>query len=316
MSLTELDESTIIQEANRRWGLQPKKTGREYHSPCPFCRAGKDRFIIWPNGGYWCRVCNETGFVIDRRRDKFKDPTDWAANKAAFLEELQKQEDQKQKKLTDWQAGFNAGYIQGWHDAMSADQRKYWKKEGIPDWAIDYYNLGFIGDKRFRGEGEDSFFTSPAYTIPIRSPKDWRIVNIQYRILNVPDDSGKYRQEDGIPQASFFARPAVTEGDAIVLEGSKKAIVVYEKTGKRFQVVGMPGMTPHSRIFKQLMSFERIYLALDPGEGYSKAVERAAREMHPRVRVMDLPAKPDDCFVRYGLDMSCWQAYMDQARRV
>ena len=50
-------------------GLEPKKTsyhgGGEYHSACPNCRNGKDRFAIWPkepskscNGRYWCRVCD------------------------------------------------------------------------------------------------------------------------------------------------------------------------------------------------------------------------------------------------------------------
>lgn len=316
MPFSDLDESTVISGAYMRWGITPKRTGKEYHSPCPFCRTGKDRFVIWPNGGYWCRVCNETGFVIDRRRDKILDPIERLKLSNEFAASLADREAEKQAKLLVWQNGPEAARITGWHDAMTEDQRAYWCKEGIPDWAIEYYSLGFLTHKRFMGEGEGAFFTSPAYTIPIRSPLDWKFVNVQYRLLKIPDDSGKYRQEDGIPQASFFTRPSITSGEAIVLEGSKKAIVVFERTGKKHQVVGMPGMTPHSRIFKQLLGFEKIYLALDPGSGYSKAIERAARELHPRVRVMDLPCKPDDAFVKYGLDTSCWNAYMEQARRV
>ena len=45
----------------------------EYASPCPFCRAGDDRFRVWPERGrYWCRVCNKCGDDIQFVRD-YKD---------------------------------------------------------------------------------------------------------------------------------------------------------------------------------------------------------------------------------------------------
>lgn len=52
-------------------GLQPTRKGYsndgEFASPCPFCKEGEDRFILWPNhpggvaGRFWCRQCNESG---------------------------------------------------------------------------------------------------------------------------------------------------------------------------------------------------------------------------------------------------------------
>ncbi|OGN56176.1 MAG: hypothetical protein A3D96_01825 [Chlamydiae bacterium RIFCSPHIGHO2_12_FULL_44_59] len=56
-------------------GLHPKRTsshgGGEYHSACPNCNDGKDRFTIWPNetsknctGRYWCRQCEIKGDSI------------------------------------------------------------------------------------------------------------------------------------------------------------------------------------------------------------------------------------------------------------
>src|SRR5690242_16295494 len=54
--------------------LIPKRTsttnGGEYHSACPRCQAGEDRFIIWPNiDRYWCRQCKITGDGIQFCRD-------------------------------------------------------------------------------------------------------------------------------------------------------------------------------------------------------------------------------------------------------
>ena len=47
-----------------------RKTAHEYAGACPFCRAGDDRFRIWPEEGrYWCRVCGRKGDTIQFLRD-------------------------------------------------------------------------------------------------------------------------------------------------------------------------------------------------------------------------------------------------------
>jgi DNA primase len=58
-------------------GLNPKRVsatrGGEYKSSCPNCKAGEDRFCIWPNvgtiGKYWCRKCDCKGDAIQFCRD-------------------------------------------------------------------------------------------------------------------------------------------------------------------------------------------------------------------------------------------------------
>ncbi len=64
-------------------GLSPKRKaschGGEYSSPCPFCKDGTDRFLIWPKwpnkngeyqgGRYSCRVCQKHGDAITFLRD-------------------------------------------------------------------------------------------------------------------------------------------------------------------------------------------------------------------------------------------------------
>lgn len=56
------------------YGLNLRKTsnsqGGEYHSSCPACGDGIDRFVIWPQlNRYWCRRCKISGDGIQFCRD-------------------------------------------------------------------------------------------------------------------------------------------------------------------------------------------------------------------------------------------------------
>lgn len=74
-----MDIKDLIEEA----GYSPRRKaachGGEYSSPCPFCKDGDDRLIIWPNrhnkngeyqgGRYSCRKCEKYGDAITFLRD-------------------------------------------------------------------------------------------------------------------------------------------------------------------------------------------------------------------------------------------------------
>lgn len=67
-----------ILELIKEIGIDSKRKaachGGEYSSPCPFCKEGNDRFLVWPNrankngalqgGRYSCRVCGRYGDAI------------------------------------------------------------------------------------------------------------------------------------------------------------------------------------------------------------------------------------------------------------
>ncbi len=51
-------------------GIFLKKSGKSRVGPCPFCREGTDRFVVWPGEGkYWCRGCGKWGDDIQLLRD-------------------------------------------------------------------------------------------------------------------------------------------------------------------------------------------------------------------------------------------------------
>lgn len=81
----------LLEEA----GYQPKRKaacyGGEYSSPCPFCKDGDDRFLVWPNrqnkngeykgGRFTCRICGKYGDAITFLRELYGLPYKEACSK-------------------------------------------------------------------------------------------------------------------------------------------------------------------------------------------------------------------------------------------
>ncbi len=291
--------------AFRRWGLNPKRTASEWHSPCPFCGEGHNRFTIFKDGGFFCRVCGSKGWLNNDQNNWKPDPITTQQVK----ERTEQLERERQDRIAAWQRGCRDRQVRGWYDAMSPEHREYWRSQGIPDWAIDAYQLGYCSAKKIMTEHGE--ITLSVYTIPVYQPTTHAIVNVQYRLLNPPAGVGKYRQEYGLPSASFYAADVV-DGEAIIVEGAKKAIVVFHTLERKLQVVGLPSNSPGERLLRELECFRRLYLILDPHS--HKQVERIARLLHPRVRIVTMPTKPDDAIVRHGLDKYGLYAYLKMAR--
>ncbi len=299
--------------AARRWGIALKGSGKELHGSCPHCMAGHDRFVVWTKGTTWCRVCQTNGWIEDNRLGWKPDPVaeeelrKWLAGQAA----------ERRRELEQWQKAHDAGYVQGWHDAMNEQNLAFWRRQGIESWAVDYYGLGYCKDKTFMGP-DGQMFHSPAYTIPIREPREWNLVNTQYRLAGpMADRAGKYRQEANIPAASFWAEQGKVDGAGLVVEGAKKSIVLFDFLEYRMQVVGLPGLTPAQSLIEDLKCFDRVFLLLDPstpGSHHERAVARFANVLGNKLRVASLGMKPDDA-VLAGLTKGQLRSVLGQARQ-
>ena len=294
----------LAARAQVRWGVILERRGQEWHGPCPVC-GGHDRFWVNTREHYQCRRCGFSGWLDDGLS-----PTALAARQA----EVVRAEAAQQADLA-YRLNALRRQVEREADLLSHDEERkliaeqYYRGEGISDWAIQYYQLGFTRHHTVRGGGGD-YLDVPAFTIPVWEPHEWQVVNIQYRLADPPPGVGKYQQVAGLPAAAFYCQGRTT-GDALVVEGAKKALVLYQLCGGELQVVGLPGNFPSERVLTGLHGFERLYLMLDPNS--DDAVERIARELYPRVRIVSLCAKPDD-LVRQGMSRADLRAHLTCAR--
>lgn len=293
--------------AYTRWGVQLKVMGEELHGACPFCRISEeDGFWISLqaeyNGHYQCRNCRARGWLDDDKpfhADKVS-LVDWQARMAAKAQ-------QDQRDIEMWRAGFNSARVLALHDQLiEHPQTTQWLlDEGVREESIARYVIGFTPRKKVRDGAE-----FPAYIFPIMSPTDGELVNINYRLLNAPPSYGKYRFVYGIPTANHFAN-SVLEGTAIVVEGTKKGIVLNqaqedELDGKADTgIVAVPSNTPDKRLLQQIAEFyNRVYFFLDPGSDAALArigKVLANTPLKGRAYYVKLPTKPDDMIVKYGM---------------
>lgn len=304
-----MDVLSIQTIAWERWFLKLTRTGNEFHSGCPFCPdRGTDRFIIWmEHGNYYCRHCGAKGWLLENKKDFKLDP----ALRKTEEQKLAAMEQRRIQHLAEWQSIYNEGYVAGYHAAMTEAQRNYWRSEGIPDEVQDVYGLGYTPKKKIKTEQGDLLL--PAYTIPIHHPATQALVNIQYRLVNPPEGIGKYRQEHDIPAASFYADSRL-EGEALVVEGAKKAIVMYITLECSMPVIGLPSNCPSPLLLEDLRVFENLYLCLDPNS--DKQIERIGKVLGKAIRVVSLGVKPDDAVVKFGLTQAVLRKYLKMSRHI
>lgn len=296
-----------------KFGIPLKKVGREWHGACPFCRGGTDRFVVFePKGNYWCRHCNEKGWLVDQKRTYL--PND------EFLRQIAEKAEQDRKEraeeLLRWQEKMKPQVILGWHNALSEKHRQIFNAQGIRDVLLDSFSVGYVPDKVIKYEGH--FQKLPAYTIPIVSPVTKKIVNIQFRLIDPPYGVGRYRQVLDIPQANFYVSEK-TSGDVVyVVEGAKKAMVFADFMGMRDQVVGIPGINPHFDNIEEFKQFDRVVLLPDPMQDYAKMQHLIKRFMTTLqnfyvVRLMD---KPDDMIIRGEITVKQFNRMIDASRKL
>lgn len=332
-------EQPLPPDLHRRWGHLPDLVYRgnnEWSSSCAKCggsdysrREKSDRFRLFgPENGAgargWCRQCHYFAFADDDQASPSREEITRATTERLRLTE---QENKRIREKLNRIA--NSDFWLLWHSEMAPEHRILWHKQGIIDWAIDEYKLGYCQEHTTQYNGLE--WTSPSMTIPHWGPA-WELVNIQHRLLRPPDTGDKYRQMAGLPAAMFLTEPdEKLKGAVIIVEGAKKAIVTYtnlgmKSTGEPTLIVGVPGKTPSTIMLGKLQSCDPIYLMLDPdaynpqrtrdGKIHLPAANRIATKLgKERVRIVKLPCKPDDLFTMYGGKAEDLKVFLDMAVR-
>lgn len=331
--LHELNCRDLVGIAERHTRLE--KVGHYWEGPCPFC-GGKDRYQIKqrPDGEYrwFCRGCSDgkyldvISFIERLEHVEFFEAVTILSNgqirqaTPAEIEERKRQQAQVEAERLAELARVTEKYTTSeiWQlfvSRMTEENRQWWRSQGIPDIWIDFWRLGYTPDKTF--EYQDKLYHSPAYTIP-KFDYGWKPTNIDYRLTTYPDGAGKYRPAAELPPAPFVSRPDMEQvtDEVVIVEGSKKAMVctlygVHNDNGK-IHVFGIPSKTSWAGIAAKVNGCGRVWIALDPDA--TDCAYKLAGAIGKAARVMEMPFKPDDGFLFYGLDRKGWRELQKYAR--
>jgi len=292
----------VIAKAEQRWGLQfKKKTAGEACSPCPDC-GGDDRFIIFANGGYWCRQCGTKGWIdeTDRRSlSPLEKRVFQLENEQRRIREEQQRQDARLSALE--RMAQSTDHLR-YHQALDSASYAYWLGEGVGAEAIDQYKLGYCYRCPTASNG------SPSYTIPVINGGE--LLNIRHRLIT--PSGGKYRPHmSGLGVQLFNADVLAAGAEAVLLtEGAKKAIVAGQFGFSVAAIMGQRSFKP-----EWLQAFEQVptvYVVLDPDA--MESAYRLGAMFDKRARVVHLPCKLDDAFVKYGATASDIRDFMRLAR--
>jgi hypothetical protein len=279
----------------------------EWSAACPHCGGAGNRHdksdrlrLFAANGGHnarvWCRRCSHFEWA-DAQENKPPDPV-----KIKEAEELRREMGQREQRRLNARIDElrRDAYWEGWHDAMQTRHRELWRAEGISDGLQDFFKLGYVGNRQI-----------PIFDV------GWNAVNVQYRIVQPPRNVGKYRFTAGLPAPLYLTDPDnEPSGPTVLVEGAKKAIVLYANLGHKFAVVAVPSKMPSKGLIERLKDCDPVYVALDP-DAYSdgQSARRIGLMLGNRARFTRLPAKPDDLLIKYGFTATAMMGYFDQATR-
>lgn len=303
----------------------------EWSSACPTCGGGGKRFdksdrlrLFAASAGYnarvWCRRCGHFEWA-DQNTNARPDPVKIQEAKELRVKLAEQEAARLRAKIDELKTG---AYWKGYHDAMQEPHRALWRQAGIPNEFQDYWELGFVNEKRIKYDGKD--YTSPAMSIPYfkqgREP-----INIQYRLTNPPIPSDKYRFSYGLKPDLWLAEPDSEPRNAcLLMEGMKKAAVTFievvVKARQQYSVVAAPSKTPGQHMIENLSECDVVYVVLDPDAyvpakmGKATEAQRLGEMLGDRARFVRLPDKADDLFIDYDFDVYTFMQYMRTATKV
>ena len=292
-----------IAYAERFWHIQLKRqSGDEWSGPCPQC-GGVDRFNVWADKqNFWCRQCGYAGFLDELENGNREMTTE---QKVEYrLRQIERRQQEYDRRLSALERMHNCTDHIHYHENIPLDKMEYWIDEGMTVDTIVAYQLGWCPRCPTDKEGRSSF------TIPVYDRDGETLVNIRHRLENA-SDGDKYRPHiAGLGAQLFNARFTQHPGDQIIItEGEKKSIILSQYDYVNVSIMG-------KRSFKAdwvnwLKPFKMVYVALDPDA--MESAGKLARIVGGRV--VSLPVKADDFFVRYGGTKDDFDHFVSKARQ-
>ncbi len=299
------DIHEIMAAASARWGIHPRqKTRSEAASSCPWC-GGADRFIIFADGGYWCRQCKRAGRITEKAVDE-----PWEQSVEQRLRALEQSARNHEARISrlEIMAQQMAVALKYFENCLKNDAAlEWWSQQGIRLQEIEKWALGYCPRCPTDQHGRSS------YTIPIVNGGQLR--NIRHRLAGA-NNGDKYRPHmAGLPPTLFNADAIGMPGEhLLIVEGEKKAIVL-DRHGftKTIGIMGKSSWQPGWAKYICPEKNPQILIALDPDA--TAEADILAAQFGPRGRVVELPVKADDFFTIYGGTAAQFREFLRLARR-
>ena len=255
--------SYVRQESANTWTCSCPKCGGSAHAD----GAPSDRCTLFidPKPTLYCRRCNLVAFP-DQFGDKGWERPDAEELERRRLERVQYEEARKRSAERALEYLRSTQLWQAYNENMDDAARAIWRRRGIPDSLQDYWQLGYDPAHAFWRNGAE--FTDATLTIPIFD-EQWQALNIKHRLMNPPDNYGKYRYELRGAAGGYLYRTEPSEpldGHVIAVEGEVKSMVVAVRGGsKQGTIVGIPGTNPGPEVLALLKGADRVTIVVDPG---------------------------------------------------
>lgn len=282
----------------------------EWSGSCPQCggephKGGElpDRFRMFTNANGknkvlgWCRRCSYVAFPDTSRALSQEEMDAWRK------EQIEREEARKRSAETAL-ANLRSEKIWLKYNEMLGELGKVTLKSwGIrEDWA-NYWRLGLFPDYKVFSKQNGEYF-SPAITIPMWQQGSPVPGNIKLRVLNPRSTADRYRNIYKTGRSVPFVAFNQLKSDTLVLvEGEKKAMVVAQWSEQKYQVVGLPSVTPNEELLARYDRYGKVIVCLDPdakvedGNGHSP-LKRLVKALGREVAWVDLPDKVDDMIIR------------------
>ncbi len=325
-------------------GLDPKKTsnskGGEYHSPCPGCGEGADRFMIWPElNRYWCRRCDTNGDAIQFCRDFMKlsyhearqringtshlpslyqirqpiteklvvaqdPPKIWQEKASTLLEWSHKQLIRSPSAMDELhQRGFNMHTISRFKLGYSINP-----SSKSQDFFRDRSEWGLPPENKVDGSAKKLWLPS-GVVIPTMCD-DGSVCKLKVR-------RQKWHKDDVLPKyveiSGSKACPSIygniTNQVAVVVEAELDAMLIQQEAQDVCCSMALGGATKKPDFFTDhlLRKFSLILWCLDNDEAGKKAA-LWWRETYPHLRFWPVPIgkSPGDAFQYHGINLRDW----------
>lgn len=310
-------EFDVVSFVEKRFGITLRhKTKDEWCGPCPFC-GGIDRFLVWEKGNYMCREgaghCGKSGWL-----DEFEGGNEWAKltdheKRIIRLErqqaELERKQEKIQKRVSALEVMRKSRDHLTYHSNLDEADYVHWREQGISKESVDFYKLGLC----FSCPMAQSH---PSWTIPVYDSHWNALLNIRHRLVDV-EEGDRYRPHmAGLGSQLFNSRFVLSEKELMLVEGEKKSIVVSDLATP---AIATSGTAFNFAWLKHFDGVHRLNIAFDPDaldKAWKLGIEIKKQKKDMDVRIVTLPAKPDDMLTFLGADRDDFLHYVDLARKV